>query len=101
MKRVILILILLGLVSLACIPGTIPDAGTTNNPGNLNTPSSSNPGQDINTALPPTVYAPAQGTPLGDSPGPGTPTIPTINEQETPPIFTPTLPPGSAPTAAP
>jgi hypothetical protein len=79
-KRLILILVLFGLMSLACVPGVLPDAGANNNPGNLNTPDSGNPGQSINTAMPPTSFAPNPATPVGDSPGPGTPTVPTINQ---------------------
>jgi hypothetical protein len=64
-------------------PGPMPDVGGSNNPGNLNTPNSNNPGSGNQTALPPTDFATPRGTPLGDSPGPGTPTVPSINEAAT------------------
>ena len=100
MKRFALLLVVLLLFTMACdltanVQGTpgaggLPDPSGNNNPGSLNTPNPNDPGQDINTALPPTQPAPGVViTPPGSSGGPGTPTVPTLNDV-TPSGFTPT-----------
>lgn len=90
MKRILFILAVFAFL-LACTIGSTPGVTTpgSNNPGNLNTPNPNNPSQDINTAVPPTEFAPGGPTPPGDdSVGPGTPTVPRLNDVQTPSILT-------------